>query len=133
MALCAPITFTSTGIQALFAWYLGNKTDEGIDARTTYHMIAALISPLIFWPLISLVYFYIFNKMIYAMSIFIFPIFLLISIFICHYCNLLFLIGYDMWTDYKFIYRSKKLQKSQDGLKLIKLIKEINTNLDVLK
>ena len=38
-----------------------------------------------------------------------------------------------MWTDYKFIDKAKKLQKSQDGLKLIKLIKEINTNLDVLK
>jgi hypothetical protein len=133
MALCAPITLTSSGIQALFAWYLGNKTDEGIDARTTYHMIAALISPLIFWPLISIVYFYVINKMIYQVPIFFFPLFLIISIFICHCFNLLFLIGYDLWTDYKFIDKAKKLQKSQDGLKLIKLIKEINTNLDVLK
>ena len=38
-----------------------------------------------------------------------------------------------MWTDYKFIDKAKKLKNSQDGLKLIKLIKEINTNLDVLK
>jgi hypothetical protein len=133
MALCAPITLTSSGIQALFAWYLGNKTDEGIDARTTYHMIAALISPLIFWPLIYIVYFYVINKMIYQVPIFFFPLFLIISIFICHCFNLLFLIGYDLWTDYKFIDKAKKLQKSQDGLKLIKLIKEINTNLDVLK
>lgn len=133
MTFLAPITFTSTGIQALIAWYLGNKTDEGIDARTTYHMIAALISPLIFWPVISLVYFYFIDKFLYDLPILIFPIFLVVSIFIYHYCNILFLIGYDMVSDFKFINRGKKLQKSQDGLNLIKLIKEINTNLDELK
>ena len=44
MILTAPITLPSTGIQSFFAWYLGNRTDEGVDARTTYHMIAAMFS-----------------------------------------------------------------------------------------
>ena len=63
MILFSPITFYSTGIQTLLAWYLGNNTDEGIDARTTYHMVAALISPLIFWPILSLISFLIISNL----------------------------------------------------------------------
>ena len=133
MTFCAPITLTSSGIQALMAWYLGNKTDEGIDARTTYHMLAALISPLIFWPIVSLIHFIVIHKMIYSLPIFSFPFFLIISIFIYHYSNLLFLQGYDMWSDFRFMLKGKTLKKSDDGLKFTKLIKEIRTNLDVLK
>jgi hypothetical protein len=133
MTFCAPITLTSSGIQALMAWYLGNKTDEGIDARTTYHMLAALISPLIFWPIASLIHFIVIDKMIYSLPIFSFPFFLIISIFIYHYSNLLFLQGYDMWSDFRFMLKGKTLKKSDDGLKFTKLIKEIRTNLDVLK
>ena len=49
MALAAPITIPSTGIQAFFAWYMGDRTDEGIDARTTYHFLAGMFSPILFW------------------------------------------------------------------------------------
>jgi uncharacterized RDD family membrane protein YckC len=30
---------------------LGDKTDEGLDARTTYHFLASLLGPLIVWPI----------------------------------------------------------------------------------
>ena len=30
---------------------LGDKTDEGLDARTTYHYLASLLGPLIVWPI----------------------------------------------------------------------------------
>ena len=133
MILCSPITLSSTGIQALLAWYLGNKTDEGIDARTTYHMIAAMISPISIWPMVSLIYFIIIDNTFFNLPLFSFPFFLIFSIFIYHSSNLLFLLGYDMWIDFKFRLNGKILNQSKDGSKLIKLIEEINTNLDVLK
>ena len=71
--------------------------------------------------------------MIYSLPIFSFPFFLTISIFIYHYSNLLFLHGYDMWSDFRFMLKGKTLKKSDDGLKFTKLIKEIRTNLDALK
>ena len=49
MILAAPITIPSTGVQAFFAWYMGDRTDEGIDARTTYHFLAGMFSPILFW------------------------------------------------------------------------------------
>ena len=55
MILMSPITLPSTGIQAFFAWYLGDRTDEGIDARTTYHFLAAMFSPILFWLPMALV------------------------------------------------------------------------------
>ncbi len=30
---------------------LGDNTDEGLDARTTYHFLASLLGPLIIWPI----------------------------------------------------------------------------------
>ena len=33
----SPVVLISTGFQAFLAWFLGDRTDEGIDARTTYH------------------------------------------------------------------------------------------------
>ena len=39
MLLAAPLSLISTGFQATLAWYLGNNSDEGIDARTTHHFL----------------------------------------------------------------------------------------------
>ena len=30
---------------------LGDNTDEGLDARTTYHFLAAMLGPMIVWPI----------------------------------------------------------------------------------
>ena len=49
----SPLSIPSTGLQALIARYLGDNTDEGVDARTTYHMFAGFFSPLTIWPLIG--------------------------------------------------------------------------------
>ena len=34
----------------LIAKILGDSTDEGLDARTTYHFLAAMLGPMIVWP-----------------------------------------------------------------------------------
>ena len=50
----SPVALISTGFQASLAWFLGDRTDEGVDARTTYHLLAAMFSPVLIWPPIAL-------------------------------------------------------------------------------
>jgi 1-acyl-sn-glycerol-3-phosphate acyltransferase len=133
MLLCSPITIYSTGIQIFLAWYLGNNTDEGIDARTTYHMLASLISPLIFWPILSLISFLIISEMIFPISFFIFPLYLFISMVIYHTSNIVFLYGYDFWSDYQTSRRCKILTKSTNADKLKNLLENLEPMLDALK
>ena len=33
---------------------LGDSTDEGLDARTSYHFLAAMFGSLMFWPLLTI-------------------------------------------------------------------------------
>ena len=133
MILLSPITFYSTGIQTLLAWYWGNNTDEGIDARTTYHMIAALISPLIFWPILSLISFFIISKLMYTIPFFILPFFIITSMIIYHFSNIIFLLGYDNWMDYQVSRRCKKLFKSNHNNKLSDLLSNLEPVLGALK
>ena len=44
-----------SGTQSLLARYMAEKSDEGLDARTTYFFLAAMFSPVIFWPLTSFI------------------------------------------------------------------------------
>ncbi len=30
---------------------MGDLTDEGLDARTTYHLLASMLGPLLIWPI----------------------------------------------------------------------------------
>ena len=47
----APLTLLGSGIMILAGKVLGDRTDEGLDARTTYHLLASMLGPLIIWPL----------------------------------------------------------------------------------
>ena len=47
----APLTLSGSGLMILAGKILGDKTDEGLDARTTYHFLASLLGPLIVWPI----------------------------------------------------------------------------------
>ena len=49
--LSAPLTLSGSGLMILAGKILGDKTDEGLDARTTYHFLASLLGPLIVWPI----------------------------------------------------------------------------------
>jgi len=48
-----PITIISLSLQILLGRYLGDSTDEGMDARTTYQFLAGMFGSLIFWPIIG--------------------------------------------------------------------------------
>ena len=128
MLLAAPISVPSTGLQALVGWYAGNNSDEGIDARTTHHMISAILSPLIFWPLISLAFLY---SLFGATTML--PLYLVASIPVIHLSNLIFLWGYDMWADFGDARRRKSLASSTAGTRLEELVLHLSPRLGVLK
>ena len=129
MAATALITITSTGIQAFFAWYLGDRTDEGIDARTTYHMLAAMFSPVLLWPPITLVLAYLLHFPIIHPLIVPFSV---AAMLLFHLSNLLFLHGYDCWNDFSDSVRRTRLADSNEGRRLEELLIEIRNSLNLL-
>ena len=99
MLLMAPLSL-ATLPQALLAWWLGNNSDEGLDARSTFHILAITFSPILIWPFftIPLAVFIAITftpENVYiasiAMSILFIPI--------IHIANLIFLVGYDAVCD----------------------------------
>ncbi len=127
MILMSPITLPSTGIQAFFAWYLGDRTDEGIDARTTYHFLAAMFSPILFWlPLAIVTAFLIHPPSLLSIAI------AMSILLVIHISNLVFLFGYDCWSDFSTSRRRAKLASSDRGKRLEELISDVKTNLNLL-
>ena len=49
----SPLFVLSMGIQIFFGQILGNNTDEGLDARTTFHLLTALFGSTIIWPVMA--------------------------------------------------------------------------------
>ena len=128
MILSSPISIPSTGLQAFIGWYVGDRTDEGVDARTTHHMIGAVFSPLLMWPLIS----FISGAFVFGLE----PIllaFVILSLPVFHISNLVFLRGYDLWIDYGDAKRRNSLANSEEGRRLEEVTTQIDSELVVLK
>ena len=51
--LLLPIFLLSLGPQVALGRLLGDSTDEGVDARTSYQFLASMFGSLIFWPIAS--------------------------------------------------------------------------------
>ncbi len=127
MAVTAPITIPSTGIQAFIAWYFGDRTDEGIDARTSFHMLAGMFSPVLFWPPLSVAIAIVAHPL--SMVTPLISVALMISF---HCANLIFLLGYDLWTDFTYSVRIARLDSSDKAERLRYLLSEIRSNLNLL-
>jgi 1-acyl-sn-glycerol-3-phosphate acyltransferase len=52
--LTLPIFIMSCGVQTILGYKIGNKTDEGLDARTSFQFMVAMFVSLLLWPLIAL-------------------------------------------------------------------------------
>ncbi len=131
MSLSAPVTIPSTGAQALLAWYMGDRTDEGIDARTTYHFLAGMFSPILFWIPIAIVTSLILIPPSLATSLLNLGLAVAIVLLI-HASNVVFLLGYDCWTDFSNSSRSARLASSEQGKRLVELIDDMRANLNLL-
>ena len=127
MVLASPVTIPSTGFQSLLAWYLGDRTDEGIDARTTYHMLAAMFSPILFWPPMAILV----SVSVAPISVLTIPLSVSIMIVI-HLLNIIFLFGYDLWTDFSDSGRREMLASSIQGENLAILLEQTRSNLNLL-
>lgn len=134
MALASFISVPSTGIQTILAWYLGNNSDEGIDARTTHHMFAVFFSPITFWPLFALLFSY---YTLQGLAIESTPTALIIGglivMMVIQFSNMVMLTGYDLWTDYAASRRRINLSRSEDGAEFIELLQKIAPKLVALK
>tara|TARA_B100000941_G_scaffold69148_2_gene46619 strand:+ start:2191 stop:3729 length:1539 start_codon:yes stop_codon:yes gene_type:complete len=53
MLTLLPLTFLGLGWQIAMGRILGDKTDEGLDARTSYHMLFGMFGSLLWWPILS--------------------------------------------------------------------------------
>tara|TARA_B100000035_G_scaffold52942_1_gene41440 strand:- start:704 stop:1033 length:330 start_codon:yes stop_codon:yes gene_type:complete len=109
---------------------MAEKSDEGLDARTTYFFLAGMFSPVIFWPIISLVIIIVIEANILS----ILGITLFISLMIGFYLSsLLFLMGYDIWSEYRQRLQIDKFSKSFEGQNFESLIEKLNNQLVLLK
>ena len=50
-----PAFILSLSPQLILGRYLGDRTDEGVDARTTYQFLAAMFGSVMIWPLCALI------------------------------------------------------------------------------
>tara|TARA_B100002049_G_scaffold111198_1_gene82039 strand:- start:332 stop:607 length:276 start_codon:yes stop_codon:yes gene_type:complete len=91
-------------------------------------MLGAGLSPLIFWPVFCLVTIFLIEGVTPL-----FPVYLVISMAAIHISNLVFLRGYDMWTDFATASRSAKLASSEQGRRVEELVRSINNGLGALK
>ena len=48
-----PFLFLSSGLILILCTYLGNITDEGEDARTSIHFVGFILTPFVYWSLMS--------------------------------------------------------------------------------
>ena len=128
MLLSAPLFLVSTFPQAFLAWWMGDRTDEGIDARTTYHLLAAMFSIPIFWPISSLlvsssVSIYL-GLSITKAALFIvacFPLFYLTCLMMAS--------GYDMMQDYARNRRRIRFVNDEDYITFRQSLSIVDKNL----
>ena len=134
MLLAAPLSLISTGFQATLAWYLGNNSDEGIDARTTHHFLGVFLSIMTIWPMLSIfATIYIMGLISIEISVFTLLIGSSLIFVAFQLSNFMFLIGYDLWNDFTMSLRRQKLARSTEGKQLVKLVRGIASKLVALK
>jgi hypothetical protein len=118
-----------SGIQSALARYMAEKSDEGQDARTTYFFLAGIFSPVFFWPLISVLAVSLSDLTLLSIS----GIFVAAGIIFSFYISsLIFLLGYDLWSDYATARVRAKLSESEDGTRFELLMKNLNSQLGLL-
>ena len=130
MTLSSIPAIIGSGIQSLLARYMAEGSDEGLDARTTYFFLAGMFSPVIFWPIISLLLVLILG--INFLSLQGILCFILI-IFVFYLSSLIFLLGYDYWSRFRKIVKISKFSKTPIGGEFEVLIEKLKTQLEPLK
>ena len=125
-----PIAIPSSGLQWGVAKSMAESSDEGLDSRTSYFMLAAMFSPIFFWPPCALIGTLILTGG--ALEISTLWVFILL-ILIFYLSASISIKGYDLWSDSTSASRRAKLLSSADGERLNLLVDSIASRLGALK
>ncbi len=122
--ISAPFTLIGSGLMILMGKVLGDRTDEGLDARTTYHLLASMLGPLLIWPIpiacISCAFWFYLPELRGWL-----PLFVILLPVIFHLSNKVALCAWDLHVVARDARRINRLRKHPDG----KSITESATNL----
>ena len=130
MLATLPIAIPSSGLQWGIAKSMAESSDEGLDSRTSYFMLAAMFSPIFFWPPIALIGTLILTGAALEIST-LWTFILLILIF--YFSSSICIKGYDLWSDSTSASRRAQLLNSEDGERVHLLIDSITSRLGALK
>jgi len=123
--LSAPLTLSGSGLMILAGKVLGDKTDEGLDARTTYHFLASLLGPLIIWPIPIVIF--IGAAIIGPWSISILHILVIATLlpFAFHLSNKIAILAWDLYIIARDARRLKHLRQSPEAQMIAKDIEDL--------
>tara|TARA_A100001234_G_scaffold123744_1_gene108455 strand:- start:324 stop:1373 length:1050 start_codon:yes stop_codon:yes gene_type:complete len=125
-----PITLPSSGPQWGLAKYMAEGSDEGLDSRTTYFMLAGMFSPIFFWPPVALLGTYLYA----GLSLQLVTLYTFILLMLAFYLAAsIALTGYDLWADSATASRRVKLSKGSEGERFHELVENISSRLGALK
>ena len=112
--------------QAILAWWLGNNSDEGLDARSTFHMMAVTFSPLVIWPFFTIPIGMWLSTCYFPDYVFILtPVIALLLMPLMHLANILFLLGYDAVCDVVDLFNRRQLRNSKSAKSILEDISSI--------
>ncbi len=136
MLAALPLSFISTAPQAALAKYLGDRTDEGLDARCSYHAIAFILGPVLVWPIpaitLSVLAWCCADASGYGtveaslIAMVVFPL----SFIAFNISNRVFLAGYDLCQISK---RGRRIKRFSTTTKATDIEKDVHVILGVLK
>ena len=132
MLIAIPVFTISTFPQAILAWWLGDRTDEGIDARTTYHLMAAMFSLPLFWPIFGILW-TLLAVLIYNLPLSITPLFYIALFPLFYLATILMALGYDFLNDFRRDRRRAALTRSPLAKSLSDSINLVDESLVALK
>lgn len=115
----SPFFVLSMGLQIFFGQIMGNTTDEGLDARTTFHLLTALFGSTLVWPAAAILISISFLMNMQAIlgtsntlpAIPVFVCVLVLSMFIFRISCSLAVLSWDIYMDFKRALRRRKCSK----------------------
>ena len=130
MLATLPIAIPSSGLQWGIAKSMAEDSDEGLDSRTSYFMLAAMFSPIFFWPPCALIG----TLILTGGALEIATLWTFILLILIFYLSASICIkGYDLWSDSTSASRRAKLLSSADGERFHMLVDSIASRLGALK
>lgn len=125
-----PITIPSSGPQWALARFMAEGSDEGLDSRTSYYMLAAMFSPVFFWPPVALIATILLTGGVLELATLWTFLLLILSFYLA---SLVSVRSYDLWSDSRTASTRIRLARSEDGARLRELVDSVASRLGALK